>query len=180
MSDAASASPPLPPPGPERAAALRRTLIRHLDDESGWDRFTKGTLYESFGTSFTAGLPLRDLSFAVDTVPPGKRSCPYHLHHGEEEAFLILQGEGTLRVAGELLPVKAGDLIVMPAGPDYPHHLLNTSAAPLKYLSISNRRNPEVCEYPDSGKVNAFADRRILIQRKADSLDYWDGEPGVD
>jgi uncharacterized cupin superfamily protein len=162
-----------------RADELRALLIRNTD-RGDFDVFRKGTLYESFGTSFTDGLPLKDLGLAVDTVPPGKRACPYHLHHGEEEVFVVLEGEGTLRVAGEMLPVAKGDIVAIPAGPDYPHQILNTSQAPLKYLSISTRREPEVCEYPDSGKVNAFAKRRILIQRKDASLDYWDGEPGID
>lgn len=161
-----------------RADELRTKLIRNLHTAK-LDLFQRGTLYESLGTSFTEGLATRDLGFAYDIVPPGKRSCPYHLHHAEEELFVILEGNGTLRVADELLPVGAGDVIAIPAGPDYPHQILNTSDAPLKYLSISTRRSPEVCEYPDSGKVNAFAERRILIQRKADSLDYWDGEPGA-
>lgn len=161
-----------------RADELRTKLIRNLH-MAKLDLFQQGTLYESLGSSFTEGLATRDLGFAYDIVPPGKRACPYHLHHAEEELFVILEGQGTLRVAGEMLPVGAGDVIAIPAGPDYPHQILNTSDAPLKYLSIATRRSPEVCEYPDSGKVNAFALRRILIQRKADSLDYWDGEPGA-
>jgi uncharacterized cupin superfamily protein len=163
----------------DRAAELRRILVRNVNDETGWDGYTKGTLYESRGISYTAGLALKDIGLAVDVVPPGKRNAPYHLHHGEEEVFLILAGRGTLRVAGEMLPVAEGDLICIPAGREYPHHLINTSDAPLKFLSISTRRSPEVCEYPDSGKVNAYGGGRILIQRKADSLDYWDGEPGA-
>jgi uncharacterized cupin superfamily protein len=161
-----------------RADELRTKLIRNLHTAK-LDLFQRGTLYESLGTSFTEGLATRDLGFAYDIVPPGKRVAPYHLHHAEEELFIILEGRGTLRVAGEMLPVGAGDVIAIPAGPEYPHQILNTSDAPLKYLSIATRRRPEVCEYPDSGKVNAFAERRILIQRKADSLDYWDGEPGA-
>jgi uncharacterized cupin superfamily protein len=50
-------------------------------------------------------------------LPPGKRGCPYHLHHVQEEMFIVLEGQGTLRVAGEMLPVKAGDVVVIPPGP---------------------------------------------------------------
>ena len=28
---------------------------------------------------------------------PGRRSNPYHFHHGEEEAFYVLEGRGLLR-----------------------------------------------------------------------------------
>ena len=160
-----------------RAEALRAQLIRH-PESAELQHFQRGSLYESRGTSFTDGLAMRDLGFSFDIVPPGKRSCPYHLHHAQDEMFIILEGCGTLRVAGEMLPVVRGDVVAIPAGADYPHQILNTSDAPLKYLSISTRRFPEVCEYPDSGKISAFGARTLLIQRPADSLDYWDGEPG--
>jgi quercetin dioxygenase-like cupin family protein len=31
--------------------------------------------------------------------------------------FIVLQGKGTLRLAGELVPIKAGGVIVKPAVP---------------------------------------------------------------
>ena len=89
---------------------------------------------------------------------------------------------GTLRVAGERLPVQAGDVIFIPAGPEYPHQILNTSDAPLKYLSISTKEYPEICEYPDSAKVMAqsFVDGNCSVRtiHKLDTgLDYWHDEP---
>ena len=113
----------------------------------------------------------------LDIVAPGKTSCPYHFHHAEEEMFIVLQGEGTLRVAGERLPIKAGDVIFIPAGPEYPHHIINTSDAPLHYLSISTQSKLEICEYPDSGKLGAYAPGVRFMQRRETGVDYWDGEP---
>ena len=94
---------------------------------------------------------------------------------------------GTLRVAGEMLPITAGDVIFIPPGPEYPHQILNTSDAPLKYLSLSVNADLEICEYPDSGKYLAMAAGArgrtdTLLQdgrmhRVATDLDYWDGEP---
>ncbi|MCE2915055.1 MAG: cupin domain-containing protein [Rubrivivax sp.] len=161
-----------------KAAELRARLVRN-HETAELQPFVRGTLYESLGASFTEGWAAQQLGVSVDIVPPGKRSCPYHLHHAQEELFVVLDGEGTLRVDDESIPISRGDVMVLPAGREYPHQILNTSQAPLKYLSISTRQSPEVCEYPDSGKVNAFSRGRILIQRKADSLDYWDGEPGA-
>jgi uncharacterized cupin superfamily protein len=91
--------------------------------------------------------------------------------------FVVLEGAGTMRVAGEMLPVKAGDVVFIPAGPEYPHQMINTSGAPMKYLSISTQERPEVCFYPDSGKTGVFAKDHRLIQRRETNLDYWDGEP---
>jgi len=71
--------------------------------------------------------------------------------------FVILEGTGTLRVAGEMLPIKAGDVIFTPPGPEYPHHILNTSDSPLSCLSTSTMEAPEIYEYADSGKwINRF------------------------
>jgi uncharacterized cupin superfamily protein len=94
----------------------------------------------------------------------------------------VLEGEGTLRVAGEMLPIHAGDVMFIPPGPDYPHQIINTSAAPLKYLSIGTKDSPEVVEYPDSGKYLATATRNgdasgfARMHREKHDLDYWDGE----
>ena len=42
---------------------------------------------------------------------------------------------------------------------------------------ISTQERPEICYYPDSDKLGAFAKGHRVIQRRADTLDYWDGEP---
>jgi uncharacterized cupin superfamily protein len=163
---------------PQNPEALRALLIRNWK-EAALETFSRPPLYESRCTSLSAGTAARQLGAGFDIVPPGKQSCPYHFHYAQEEMFVILQGEGTLRVAGERLPVRAGDVIHIPAGPDYPHQLLNTGSEDLHYLSISTQQRPEVCEYPDSGKVAALPLKGSggLIQRRENSLDYWDGEP---
>ena len=76
-----------------------------------------------------------------------------------------------------MLAVKAGDVIFVPPGAEYPHQLINTSDAPLKYLTISTRDQPEICEYPDSGKVLAMIPTLRRMNRLETDLDYWDGEP---
>ena len=165
----------------ERAKALAEQLIRNFD-EVPLKRLLREPLYDAAGARLARGTAARKLGASIDVVAPGKRSCPYHLHHAQEEMFVVLQGAGTLRVAGEMLPIKAGDVIFTPAGPEYPHQILNTSDAPLKYLSVSTMEAPEICEYPDSGKYLAEGslDRDApfeVIDRRKDSLDYWDGEP---
>lgn len=157
-------------------AELRQTLIRNFNDVPR-ERFLRAPLYDSDAVGLSKGTAARKLGASFDIVAPGKQSCPYHFHHAQEEMFIVLQGEGTLRVAGERVPIKAGDVIFIPPGPEYPHHIINTSDAPLHYLSISTNEQPEICEYPDSGKVGAFAPGVRLQQRREAGLDYWDGEP---
>lgn len=161
---------------PERAQELRRKLIRN-HQEVPRERFLRAPLYDSLTGGVSTGTLARKLGCGVDTVAPGQQSCPYHFHHTQEEMFIILDGEGTLRVAGEHLPIKAGDVIFIPCGPDYPHHILNTSQQALSYLSISTQERPEVCEYPDSGKLGVFSRGPSFLQRRENGLDYWDGEP---
>jgi len=161
----------------EKAAALRDQLIRNFL-EMPREHFLRDPRYDSQTGGVSEGTVARKLGCSVDTVAPGKQSCPYHFHHAQEEMFIILEGRGTLRVADERLAIKAGDVIFIPPGPEYPHHILNDSDAELKYLSISTQERPEVCEYPDSGKVGAFTGRPpSFMQRRENGLDYWDGEP---
>jgi uncharacterized cupin superfamily protein len=166
----------------DRATTLRQQLIRNFN-EVPLRHETREPLYEWRGARLVTGTAALKLGAGVDTVPPGKRACPYHFHYAQEEMFIVIEGEGTLRVAGEMLPIRAGDVMFIPPGPDYPHQIINTSAAPLKYLSISTRESPEVVEYPDSGKYLASATRNgdphgfDQIHPLKDALDYWDGEP---
>ena len=158
------------------ADALRSQLIRNFL-EVPRERYERKPLYDSLVGGVSNGTAAVKLGCGVDTVAPGKQSCPYHFHHAQEEMFIVLEGEGTLRVAGEMLPIKAGDVIFIPPGPEYPHHILNTSAAELKYLSISTQERPDVAEYPDSDKIGVFTKGPAFLQQRSSGLDYWTGEP---
>jgi len=165
----------------ERARRLRDQLIRNFDDVPK-KRELRAPLYDTMCARLAQGTAAQALGMAIDIVAPGMRGCPYHLHHAQEEAFVILEGRGTLRVAGEMLEIKAGDVVFLPAGPDYPHQIVNTSDAPLKYLSISTQTRPEIVEYPDSGKylatTAASGPARFARMGRLDTdLDYWEGEP---
>ena len=160
----------------ESATTLRQQVIRNTD-EVKLERQHRAPLYDTHCGGITDGMAAKKLGAGFDILAPGKRSCPYHYHLAQEEMFVILQGSGSLRVAGEMLPVRAGDVVVIPAGPEYPHQFINTSDAPMHYLSISTKESPEICYYPDSGKLGAFAPGHRTMQRPAINLDYWDGEP---
>lgn len=170
------------PTAPTPAAqALRERLIRNFDSAEK-TRELRAPLYDSLCARLASGTAARKLGISIDVVAPGMRSCPYHCHLAQEEAFVILRGEGTLRVAGEMLALRAGDTVFIPPGRDHPHQIINTSNAPLEYLSISTRETPEVVFYPDSDKYLAYADDGTAdgfgrMHRAKDDLDYWDGEP---
>ena len=141
------------------------------------ESFSKGTRYRSDCARLGPLVGAKDLGYSYDVVPPGKQSCPFHSHRGEEEMFFIVKGQGTLRYGSERRPIRAGDVICCPTGgPETAHQIINDSTEDLAYLSVSTMRTVEICEYPDSGKVGSFAGEFRHLTRHGDSVDYWDGE----
>ena len=158
------------------ADQLRQRLVRNVNSVP-LERQQRAPLYDTLCGPVSQGTAATKLGAGYDILAPGMRGCPYHYHLAQEELFVVLQGSGTLRVAGQMLPITQGDLVFIPPGPEYPHQIINTSSEPLKYLSLSTQERPEVCVYPDSGKTGAFHQGVRLMGRAGQALDYWDGEP---
>jgi uncharacterized cupin superfamily protein len=124
----------------------------------------------------------RKLGYNLTELPPGKTQCPFHSHHGDEEMFFILEGEGELRFGDARYPIRAHDVIACPpGGADVAHQIVNTGAATMRYLSVSTREDIDACEYPDSQKVAVFAGergkRRLRKMFRAETtVDYYDRE----
>jgi uncharacterized cupin superfamily protein len=141
------------------------------------EHLAKGDKFECNAVRIGPLLGAKDLGYSYDVVPPGKRSCPFHSHRGEEEMFFIVKGQGTLRYGGEVRKTRTGDVICCPAGgPETAHQIVNDSDAELAYLSISTMLPAEVCEYPDSKKIGAFGGGLRHMARADDPLDYWADE----
>ena len=126
-------------------------------------------------------LGLSKLGVNVTAVKPGRSACPFHSHRVNDELFIILAGSGELRFGAERHAVKEGDVIGCPAGDaSSAHQLINTGANELRYLAISSEIDPEICEYPDSGKIGTYFgndDNGLThMSRSNASVDYWDGE----
>ena len=121
----------------------------------------------------------RDLGYSITFVAPGTRSNPFHFHHGEEEAFYVLEGRGILRQGDgegedERIELGPGDVVAFPAGTGIAHQFINDGDVPFAYLAISNKVSSDVVEFPDSDKVLVRSTR--LITRRTPSLEYYDGE----
>jgi len=141
------------------------------------EHFQKGSGFESHCVRIAPLVGGKDLGYSYDVVPPGKRSCPFHSHRGEEEMFFIIRGSGTLRYGQETRQIRAGDVIACPTGgPETAHQIINDSDAELVYLSISTRLPVEVCEYPDSNKIGAFGGGLRHLTSTAAHVDYWTDE----
>lgn len=117
--------------------------------------------YTSRRAQFSAGIGARRLGYNLTVLPPGKAQCPFHAHRGEEEMFLILEGEGELRFGEERYRIRKHDVIACPTGgPEVAHQIINTGSTEMRYLALSNLVEIEACEYPDSNKVLVCADER--------------------
>jgi uncharacterized cupin superfamily protein len=136
-----------------------------------------GERFETHSARIGPLVGAKDLGYSYDVVPPGKSGCPFHSHRAEEEMFFIVAGTGTLRYGNERRRIRAGDVICCPTGgPETAHQIINDSDAELRYLSISTKSPVEVCEYPDSGKIGAYARGLRHMTRAGAGVDYWEGE----
>jgi uncharacterized cupin superfamily protein len=89
----------------------------------------------------------------VYRLAPGMQATRLHRHLLQEEMYLILAGEGTLRHGDREVVVKAGDFILYPAGDPAAHTFLCTGSVPMEYIATGDRLAYEVCEYPEDGTV---------------------------
>ncbi len=147
----------------------------------------KGNNFEAKLARLGAKIGARELGAQYHVVPAGKTAFPRHAHHNNEEMFIVISGTGEYQAGDETWPVKAGDIIAAPAGDGSgAHQMRNTSDEDLKYLVVSTRNDPDVVEYPDSGKfavasmipkeTGMLGARIAYVGKKENSLDYWDDE----
>lgn len=120
---------------------------------------------------------LKDFACNIRTLDKGKISYPYHYHHNAEELFVILSGEGDLRTPEGLLLVKQGDVVLFEIGETGAHQLLNSHDEPLVYLDLRTIKGFDVCEYPDTGKVNILPEMDIFD--RGEPKGYFDGEDNI-
>lgn len=113
------------------------------------------------------------LGFHMETLTPGTFSCPYHLHHHEEELFFVFKGSAMVRQDNEFFEIKEGDLIVFKAG--VAHQFYNHTKAPFLFLALSNKEPNEICEYPDSSK-RWDRQQKKLFQNGIEVENYWKDE----
>ena len=157
-------------------------------DEVEFHEWKNGSRYAGRMGELAEVVGARKLGYNLTIVPAGKTAFPMHCHHAQEEMFLILEGQGELRLGENRWPLREGDVIACPTGgPETAHQIINTmNEGELKYLAVSTTEFPEICQYPDSGKilVRNFTDpadergselRKIFAAGQGDTP-YWDDE----
>ena len=109
----------------------------------------------------------------------GKRGSPPHCHSEETEAFVVLEGSGTL----ELWPVRGGEpethelrpghIVARPPATRVAHAIVGGPDG-ITYLAYGTREPNDIAYYPRSHKVYF---RGVGLMTRLEHLDYWDGEP---
>lgn len=113
---------------------------------------------------------------AIEELPPGKQTAPFHYHIHEEEHVYVLEGTPTLRLGNDRHVLKPGDYVCFPASQKAGHCLINESDKPCRYVIVGENNPNEVSVYPDTQKVLVRAlGRRALIDGRA-IRNYWDDE----
>jgi uncharacterized cupin superfamily protein len=104
-------------------------------------------------------------------VAPGALPCPMHWHSAEEEAFVVLAGDGEALLDDESFPLRAGHALLRPPGTGVAH-ALRAGPSGMTYLVFGTRVPGDYCYYPRSRKLN-FGGGVIF---RVEAVDYWDGE----
>jgi uncharacterized cupin superfamily protein len=114
------------------------------------------------------------LGYRVARLPKDDVFCPLHWHTGEEELFVVLDGNPSLRTPRGTVRLRKGDFVAFPTRESGAHKLINDGDGPCEVLMVSNVDPDDVCTYPDSHKV--LIERRDIMIRDQPVLDYFDGE----
>ena len=98
------------------------------------------------------------------TLPPSAKASDRHWHSVEDEFLLVLDGTATVIDDNGAHQLGAGDAAAWRKGDPNGHHVLNKSAAPVRYLIIGSRVVEDICTYPDSGRrqVNGKTHWQVL------------------
>ena len=96
----------------EKNQAAKAVAVRSGEGEARW---WFGSLAVIKATAADTG---GELAILDVTEPPGAEA-PLHVHHREDEAFWVLEGEVTFEVGGTTFEAAAGDFVFGPR--DVPH-----------------------------------------------------------
>ncbi len=119
-------------------------------------------------------------------LPPGQHSFPYHLHHANEELLIVLEGSVGVRSKDGERALERGESALFPTGEDGAHQIVNRSEQPARIIVLSTMIEPDITEFPDTGKVGLFAGappggsapRTLQAFLRGDAeVDYFEGEP---
>ena len=118
-----------------------------------------------------------DLGASIWELQPGGSQFVYHFHHGSDELLVVLAGHPTVRMHDGDRQLAEGDVVSFPRGPEGGHRIRNDSDTTARVLIVSTNADPDVAEYPDTGKVAATSAGEPRYFRTADAVEHAGPEP---
>jgi len=116
---------------PDKTISTEAVVVRSDDGQTlRWG--PEGTIRIIAGASSTD----RSFSIVESTEPPGG-GAPLHVHHGEAEAFYILDGTIELTCGAQTVTAHPGDFVYTPK--DVPHKYTVAGDKPARLLMLFSR-----------------------------------------
>jgi uncharacterized cupin superfamily protein len=112
------------------------------------------------------------LGASVWELRPGGSQFVYHFHRGSEELLVVLAGRPTVRMHDGDRALAEGDVVTFPRGPEGGHQIRNDSDATARVLIVSTNADPDVAEYPSSGKVAIVSAGAHTFFRTGDAVEH--------
>jgi uncharacterized cupin superfamily protein len=112
------------------------------------------------------------LGASIWEFQPGGSQFVYHFHHGTEELLVVLRGSPTVRMHDGDHRLREGDVVPFPRGPEGGHQIRNEGDSQARVLIIAANADPDVAEYPETGKLATVAGGVQRFYRVADAADH--------
>jgi uncharacterized cupin superfamily protein len=171
------------------ARALQDLVYRHdpaafllRSDELCWrEPFRGGRRYGQDAAECARLIGLTGHNFDVCAIPPGRENYPLHRHDGNEELYVVLEGQGEVRTEQGTFAVGAGDIVGFPPRYQVAHVLRNIGEGELRFLSFSNPAETlDMGDYPESGQRvegTPYGKVRRFFLPNRTNVGYWEGTP---
>jgi uncharacterized cupin superfamily protein len=96
------------------------------------------------------------LGMSVWDLMPGQAAYPLHFHYIEEELLVVVEGTPMLRGLEGWRRLERGAVVSFLPGREGAHQLFNDGTEVVRFLAISTSGEPDIVEYPDTGKIGVF------------------------
>lgn len=112
------------------------------------------------------------LGASIWELQPAASQFVYHFHHGSEELLVVLRGRPTVRMHDGDRELAEGDVVPFPVGPEGGHQLRNDGEVTARVLIVSTNADPDVAEYPETGKLAAVTGGSRRVFRTSDAVEH--------
>jgi uncharacterized cupin superfamily protein len=103
---------------------------------------------------------------------PGASQFVAHFQHGTEELLIVLRGRPTVRMHDGERELAEGDVLPFPRGPEGGHQIRNDGDSTARVLIVAAHADPDVAEYPETGKIAAIVQGEHRFHRVADAIEH--------